>query len=1137
MKLLERISFVQFFLYERLDLDTGLNTAFLGPNGTGKSALMDAIQLVMLAADRNRMHFNAAGEGKKDGRSLRDYCLGAHEPSNPDVVKRRSSNTYVSLSFRDQESGTPFTAGVALSASVEHPQAELRALFLLPGVSLDSSVYVQRQDGREIALPYRQFMHLASQRCQDVGTVFWSTENREEFTRRLLIDHLQGPGDSPNPRAFRSAFSRSLKLGTEITDLNETLRVHLIEAQPTGVRAFRERLDDVRKLRDLVRTLKVRIQHANTTVAEYETVKAQKTLEANLEALKAVYAGERIGEEIADAEERLSQLEQRIEADRFALDRAKDARDEADREREAAKEALKSNPDYERQRGTHEALQREEAEFARAKASLKQSVAAMISALMEAGSLPEMSEHRSAFGQTLEKVEKLSLHHQNDTSPDLLEIQACSTAVASLHGLLRKAASQAERDHDAARAGLADAKLALERAGRGASELRPETMALLRELKEVGIVAEPVCDLVRLSDPEWQPIIEAYLGPHIEALLVPASKEVEAIELYRGLRGARTVYGVKLALPSRLRSWHAPAQGRFAAQLVEGDNMDAVRYLRGELGSTTLVESSSELRAGSKALSKEGMVSTGGGIERRRLSADPRLGRMDSEERRERAALRLKVAQGAEADAKARKERVERSERRFAPFADAMVQQQSIGDLFSEILRRRSSVERLQKDLQVSETDELDAAQERKRAADAGYIQAQERVGQLERELGAAEKSLENETNCLDQLTLQRKEAATLEQARRTHTLYSANEVDHQRQRFDARFGDAWDEKLTAVNQAIAKARSTAQNADREAWSLCAQYLSDYHLTNNALASDDWLCVLSWLHKERQRLVELELAEKEAEAEKAYRAAVGVFRTDVAHAILEGFARIEEQIHGLNTVLGKAPAFSNGDRYVFRKHVVVQHQPLYDFLMRVRDVGGADDDMFGPGEVPETFRELVEGNVTSELLLDTSPLQDCRRFFTYDIEIFHEKESKGYLSRRFGRASGGEHRTPVYLIFGAAIASAYGKAKGGTRGGGLMLLDEAFEKMDPQNVRATATFLNGLGLQLIMAGPESDQAKLSSFLHVYYDMSRYGSKAVQFNKTVVNQQARELLQSDNFYANPVLLEQEIARQEAERESG
>src|SRR5690606_3601798 len=122
MKLLENINLIQFFLYEAEDVETGLNTAFLGPNGTGKSALLDAIQVVMLAADSNRTHFNASSEGKKHSRTLRDYCLGSYIPGGASYA-RTSANTYVGLVFRDSKTGIPFTAGVSMRAHLDDPRA------------------------------------------------------------------------------------------------------------------------------------------------------------------------------------------------------------------------------------------------------------------------------------------------------------------------------------------------------------------------------------------------------------------------------------------------------------------------------------------------------------------------------------------------------------------------------------------------------------------------------------------------------------------------------------------------------------------------------------------------------------------------------------------------------------------------------------------------------------------------------------------------------------------------------------------------------------------------------------------------------------------------------------------------------
>ena len=176
---------------------------------------------------------------------------------------------------------------------------------------------------------------------------------------------------------------------------------------------------------------------------------------------------------------------------------------------------------------------------------------------------------------------------------------------------------------------------------------------------------------------------------------------------------------------------------------------------------------------------------------------------------------------------------------------------------------------------------------------------------------------------------------------------------------------------------------------------------------------------------------------------------------------------------------------------------------------------------------------LVEGEAESPLLHATSPLNDYRRFFAYDVKIFHAGSSIGLLSRRFGPGSGGEHRTPLYVIFGAALAAAYGKSKKAQTPGGLIMLDEAFEKMDAQNVRATAEYLNALGLQMILAGPEADQPKMSSFLNIYYDMSRNGTDTILFNKNVVLDEARELLMSDNYLLYPEIIEQEVERIRAE----
>jgi chromosome segregation protein len=133
------------------------------------------------------------------------------------------------------------------------------------------------------------------------------------------------------------------------------------------------------------------------------------------------------------------------------------------------------------------------------------------------------------------------------------------------------------------------------------------------------------------------------------------------------------------------------------------------------------------------------------------------------------------------------------------------------------------------------------------------------------------------------------------------------------------------------------------------------------------------------------------------------------------------------------------------------------------------------------------------------------------------------------LSKRMGVASNGEHRVPFYVIAGAALASAY-RIKPGSphRGAGLMLLDEAFYGMDAQNSFVTAEFLKSLGLQLVLAGPDTDVGKLMPVLDSYYDVFRPDNGVdAYFSHVQIKEAAKTLLQSDIPEMHPHLVEQKM----------
>jgi chromosome segregation protein len=114
------------------------------------------------------------------------------------------------------------------------------------------------------------------------------------------------------------------------------------------------------------------------------------------------------------------------------------------------------------------------------------------------------------------------------------------------------------------------------------------------------------------------------------------------------------------------------------------------------------------------------------------------------------------------------------------------------------------------------------------------------------------------------------------------------------------------------------------------------------------------------------------------------------------------------------------------------------------------------------------------------------------------------------------------------VIAGAALAAAYRLDKGPRDGLRLMLLDEVFEKMSPQNVIATMQYFEALGLQLLMAGPPDRIGLVTPYLTRYHDMSRDVENAVvTVEGHSVSEAARQLMRSDLPEFNPQLVIDEM----------
>jgi uncharacterized protein YPO0396 len=394
----------------------------------------------------------------------------------------------------------------------------------------------------------------------------------------------------------------------------------------------------------------------------------------------------------------------------------------------------------------------------------------------------------------------------------------------------------------------------------------------------------------------------------------------------------------------------------------------------------------------------------------------------------------------------------------------------------------------------------------------------------------------------------QQKREATKERQLRAAAQKEITQAARASEGYDADYAaDQWDKLLArrlAFREIVAdctRRSNGARDDSRQKASSAMQKLSAFLVRHNEFmpvgTQDDWRTARAWLEARVLILKETGLRENKARMEDALSAAKSTFRNDVAVALHEHLEWLSDTINRMNEALRLAPMFTNNERYHFRAHVRPAFSALLKFIKDVAQYGPTEDLLGGAGELPQEFEDLMREKTVAGAGAVKSPLDDYREFFDFDIEVLREDASAGttkhvgWLSKRVGSGSGGEHRAPLYVIAGAALSSAYRLERGDDTGIRLLVIDEAFIKMDPRNIVATMRYFEELGLQVFMASTGDALGSLTAFLDRYYDIMRDAeSNVVVLEGHDVTAGTREMFRADLPEFNPELIQEEIRRQ-------
>lgn len=1141
MKKLQRLILVQFYLYDAEELPIGGHAAFLGQNGSGKTSVLDAIQIAMLGAHGNYLAFNTQsvgshGSGRRNPRSVRDYCLGVvddtGEAGGQMDRKRDNALTYVTLVFEDDVTFEATSIGVCIRASADRLGHEVLGMYVLPGLKLSLSDHLERGEAEDLPLHWPDFE--AAVRAQFSAmrrTPFFTTQPMSYIGE--MLHALQPKAKSINVRDYLKVFQKSVRL-RNIESVDVFVRDYVVEPQSIDRRRARIQIEHFKELNDVLDRVKQQIEDLSVIETGYANVRKYVVRAVTIKALASIYAADERQHEYRKKNNSIRNLfKDRHTAkstNSLLLEQVNGAKQSYD----TAQEALLTKPGAQVLKEKLALKDAHELNFSNGCRRIRSDMTRI------AGAIHDLARHKALPDRQHEiKGADQNLAHQSNRF-EQGHIRGIAESLATATSLLKECTPALEHAEIAAKNGeevaqgiLSSLMGQVKNAEKDGAPINDDVARIIQRLSEFGIEADPVCSLVLITDAAWQPAIETYLKTNRESLVVSEGREREAISIIRALPERDNPFAAKVIQPYHLRDhrWDE-SDMQLVGNLLVSENKVALTYLRSLLGSMRCVQTEDELEKNSRALTLDGMLSANFTTSRMRLYSPDKLLFGKRLTHVEKMALQTNVAKAIEELAWVESQRkvIEELKNDVLRLGDLDEIQRRVTDDVAQAIKDQTQVFELGELINTMDTGEWGQLKEEVRSKKELWEQIDQEQRRKENELAGIETKLRGMIPELFSSRKLRNEAMiSLEITLKSEDV---DEMVLERVRGDIEVAapqGSYADWIRLCQNRIDVAERNADDAKLEAIQPFQRYL-DKHGISLGRELISWRNALVWVQGEAQRLIDTELVEREEQVKAARERAEEAFRNDIAVRMRESIIQMNTTIADINKTLTVCPCFSNGEKYKFQVNTADTHKALHDYIVKVGT--DAELDMHSLGDqTHQVIMKLLDDSGTDAR--DDNPLDDYRTLFNFDLVISRSGRKDTVLSKRLGVGSNGEHLAPFYVIAGAAMTAAYRIDSGKPNtGAGLMLLDEAFYGMDQQNSLAAGRFLNSIGLQMIMAAPEADHSKLAPMLDTIFEINRF-EMDVFIDPIKVKEPTRRLLTSDMPSEHPDLVTQMIEAMQTE----
>lgn len=209
-----------------------------------------------------------------------------------------------------------------------------------------------------------------------------------------------------------------------------------------------------------------------------------------------------------------------------------------------------------------------------------------------------------------------------------------------------------------------------------------------------------------------------------------------------------------------------------------------------------------------------------------------------------------------------------------------------------------------------------------------------------------------------------------------------------------------------------------------------------------------------------QKLKGVEIVRYEEKLMAAKEDCEQIFRSDFLSKMKENIEGAKNEFRSLNKALDSI--YYGDDSYRFKITFDKRKEGLYKMITSENNQEGinlwtsAFEEEYRE-EMSDLFEKLMTKDDNGQKIVEE--YTDYRSYLDYDIEIHKRDGSVQRFSDIYGEKSGSETQVPYYVAIAASFYQLY-RYGNSVR---IMLLDEAFDKMDDERIQSMMDFFNGLG--------------------------------------------------------------------------